>query len=85
MKLFVLVIATVTALDCWTCQSSDYATCETNGSSMTCLTNEEVCAVTMRKRNGVVEKVRNRVIILRYLSNRIFVIGCHGMQIGRSM
>ena len=59
MKIFAFLFASVLARDCWTCRENDYNSCDTLGSIVTCQDNEEVCDVTLRKRNGLVERVRS--------------------------
>ena len=59
MKLFAFtaILGAAQALECWTCNAFNYADCNTNGSSVTCLDNEEVCETEHRKGDGIIESV----------------------------
>ena len=44
-------------LTCWTCHASSWAKCANQGKAVKCLSNEQSCFTTVRKRNWELEAV----------------------------
>ena len=57
MKSIILLFSCIFSLECFSCRGNDFDDCVARGSYLECQPNEEVCQVSLRKRNGVIEKV----------------------------
>ena len=60
MKLFKIsvLLNVAVSLNCYECRGKTYLDCEQSKELVTCEENEEVCQLSIRKRDGVIEKVR---------------------------
>lgn len=60
MKLFKIsvLLNVAVSLNCYECRGKTYLDCEQSKELVTCEENEEVCQLSIRKRDGVIEKIK---------------------------